>query len=165
MLDVMRTYTLHPAKGALVGEAHGLERAHLVPDGFSWPAFAFGPLWFFCHRLWLAGLGVLALLAVVAFGGRFLGLTPIAGFVITVLVSLLIGLEASSLRRWTYARAGRPVRDAVTAANAEEAEMKAAARWLDGVPTGRTGPAPHIGISVPPSDLAIGMFPFSEGRR
>ena len=23
----------------------------------------------------------------------------------------------------------------------------------------------HIGISVPPSDLAIGMFPFSEGRR
>ena len=161
----MRTYTVHLERDALAGEAHGLERAHLVPDGMTWAAFAFGPLWFFFHRLWLAGLGLLALLAVVALGGRFLGLTPIAGFVITVLVSLLIGLEASSLRRWTYARAGRPVRDAVTAANAEEAEMKAAARWLDGVSTGRTGPAPHIGISVPPSDLAIGMFPFSEGRR
>jgi hypothetical protein len=165
MRDVMRTYTLHPARGAHVGEAHGLERAHLVPDAFSWAAFAFGPLWFFFHRLWLAGLGVLALLAVVALGGRFLGLTPIAGFVITLLVSLLIGLEASSLRRWTYARAGSPVRDAVTAGNAEEAEMKAAARWLDGAPMGRSGPALHAGLSVPPSDLAIGMFPFSEGRR
>ncbi|KQP42833.1 hypothetical protein ASF49_03120 [Methylobacterium sp. Leaf104] len=161
----MRTYTLHPARGALAGEAHGLERAHLVPDGFSWPAFAFGPLWFFFHRLWLAGLGVLALLVLVAFGGRFLGLTPIAGSVITLLISILIGLEASSLRRWTYARAGRPVRDAITAANAEEAEMKAAARWLAGASVGRAGPASQVGVSVPPGDLAIGMFPFSEGRQ
>ena len=39
-----------------------------------------------------------------------------AGF---VLVSILIGLEASSLRRWTYARVGRPVRDAVIAASTD----------------------------------------------
>jgi hypothetical protein len=161
----MRTYTLHLERDALAGEAHGLERAHLVPDGFSWPAFAFGPLWFFFHRLWLAGLGVLVLLAGTAVAGRVLSLTPVAGFVITILVSILIGLEASSLRRWTYARRGRPVRDAVMAASPEEAEMKAATRWLGGAPAPRTSSPSHTSVAVPPSDLAIGMFPFSEGRR
>ena len=161
----MRTYTLHLERDALAGEAHGLERAHLVPDGFSWPAFAFGPLWFFFHRLWLAGLGVLVLLAGTAVTGRVLGLTPVAGFVITLLVSILIGLEASSLRRWTYARRGRPVRDAVMAASPEEAEMKAATRWLAGAPAPRTSFPSPTNVAVPPSDLAIGMFPFSEGRR
>lgn len=161
----MRTYTLHPERDALAGEAYGLERAHLVPDGFSWPAFAFGPLWFFFHRLWLAGLGVLVLLAGVALGGRLLGLTPVAASIIALLVSILIGLEASSLRRWTYARVGRPVRDAVIAASTEEAEMKASARWLEGAPLARPSSPPSGGLAVPPSDLAIGMFPFSETRR
>lgn len=161
----MRTYTLHLDRDALAGEAHGLERAHLVPDGFSWAAFAYGPLWFFLHRLWLAGLGVLVLLAGTAVAGHLLGLTPVAGFVVTLLVSLLIGLEASSLRRWTYARRGRPVRDVVMATSVEEAEFKAAARWLAGTATVRPAPALHGGLSVPPSDLAIGMFPFSEGQR
>ena len=32
----------------------------LVRDGFSWGAFFFTFLWFFAHRLWLAGLVVLA---------------------------------------------------------------------------------------------------------
>jgi hypothetical protein len=161
----MRTYTLHPERDALAGEAHGLERAYLVPDGFSWAAFAYGPLWFFFHRLWLAGLGVLVLLVGLALAGRFLGLTPVAGFVIGLLAMVLIGLEASSLRRWTYARAGRPVRDAVMAASPEEAEMKAALRWLGGAPLPRPASGGHAGLAVPPSDLAIGMFPFSEGRR
>jgi hypothetical protein len=99
-----------------------------------------------------------------AFGGRFLGLTPLAAFVMTLLISVLIGLEASSLRRWTYARAGRPVRDAVMAASPEEAEMKAATRWLATVPNLRPATTVFENVAVPPSDLAIGMFPFSEGR-
>jgi hypothetical protein len=161
----MRTYTLHPERDAQAGETHGLERAHLVPDTFSWAAFAFGPLWFFLHRLWLAGLGVLVLLVATAGAGHFLGLSPVAGFVVALLVATLVGLEASSLRRWTYTRTGRPVRDAVIAASPEEAEMKAAARWLEISPPARTTHASYGSVAVPPSDLAIGMFPFSEGRR
>lgn len=161
----MRTYTLHLDRDALAGEAHGLERAQLVPDGLSWTAFAFGPLWFLYHRLWLAALGVLALLVATAYAGRMAGLNPLAGLVVTLLVMLLVGLEASSLRRWTYARHGRPVRDAVLAGSLEEAEMKAATRWLDGPAPLRPLPATYgIGPSRP-SEPAIGMFPMSEGRR
>ncbi len=161
----MRTYTLHLDRDALAGEAHGLERAHLVPDGFSWTAFAFGPLWFLFHRLWIAALGVLALLVATAYLGRMAGLTSFAGLVVTGLVLLLVGLEASSLRRWTYARRGRPVRDAVLAGSLEEAEMKAATRWFDGVAPARPSLAPYGNTPVRPSETAIGMFPMSEGRR
>nr|USU32615.1 DUF2628 domain-containing protein [Methylobacterium sp. OTU13CASTA1] len=161
----MRTYTLHLDRDAQTGEAHGLERAHLVPDGFSWTAFAFGPLWFLFHRLWLAALGVLVLLVATAYLGRMAALNPFAGLVVTLLVLLLIGLEASSLRRWTYARRGRPVRDAVLAASLEEAEMKAANRWFDGVVPPRPAPVPYANATSRPSEVAIGMFPTSEGRR
>ena len=55
----MKTYTLHPPREAFPYDADALERAELVKDGFSWGAFLFTFLWFFWHRLWLAGLGVL----------------------------------------------------------------------------------------------------------
>ncbi|WP_311275389.1 DUF2628 domain-containing protein [Methylobacterium sp. WCS2018Hpa-22] len=161
----MRTYTIHLPSDAVAGESHGLDRAVLVPDGFSLQAFVFGPLWFFFHRLWLAGLGVLSLLVAAGFAGRFLGLGTFAGFLITILLLLLVGMEASSLRRWTYARRGRPARDAVVAHSAEEAEMKAVNRWLTAPPVVRPGPTAYPAASARPVDTAIGMFPFAEPRR
>lgn len=161
----MRTYTFHLPSDAIAGESHGLETAILVPDGFSLRAFVFGPLWFFFHRLWLAGLGVLALLVAAGFAGRFLGLGSVSGFLITVLLLLLVGMEASSLRRWTYARRGRPARDAVVAHSAEEAEIKAVNRWLTAPAVIRPGPNAYSTATVRPSETAIGMFPFAEPRR
>lgn len=160
----MRTYTLHLPQAAVPGDAQDLDRAQLVPDGFSWPAFAFTALWFFWHRLWLAGLLVLALIGGTVLLGRFLGLSPFAGFLVALLTSLLIGLEASSLRRWTYARRGRPARDAVVAASALEAEAKAMARWLD--PAGIRPPAATFPGSTGRADEpVIGLFPFGEAGR
>lgn len=162
----MRTYTLHVPEGSVRGDARALERAEIVRDGFSWGAFAFTVLWFLRHRLWLAALLVLAGLVALAVAGRALGLSPFAAFVVTVLASFLIGLEASSLRRWTYGRRGSPARDAVIAGSQEEAEMKAAARWLDAesVP-GMTMPGVTRPIQRRGDDAVIGLFPASEGGR
>lgn len=162
----MRTYTLHVPEGAPRGDARALEQAHIVRDGFSWGAFAFTVLWFVRHRLWLAALLVLLGLATLGFAGRALGLSPFAALVAVGLASLLIGMEASSLRRWTYGRRGKPARDAVIAGSQEEAELKAAARWLDaeaapGVAAPvASRPAPRRG-----DDAVIGLFPASEGGR
>lgn len=161
----MRTYTLHLPNGTLAGEAQGLDRAQLVPDGFSWPAFAFGPLWFLYHRLWIAAVAVLVLVVAVALLGRFLGLTPVAGSVVSLLTMTLVGLEASSLRRWTYARRGRPVRDAVVAGSAAEAELKALTRWLDPATATRPPASPFAAGSSRSGEAVIGLFPLSEGRR
>lgn len=166
----MRTYTVHVPEGSVRGDPRALEQAHLVRDGFSWGAFAFTVLWFLRHRLWLAALLVLVGLVGLAFAGRALGLSPFAALIITGLASLLIGMEASSLRRWTYGRRGKPARDAVIAGSQEEAELKAATRWLDAesVPgMGATGAA-ITAVTRPAhrrDDAVIGLFPASEGGR
>ena len=161
----MRTYTLHLPEHTLAGETRELDRAQVVPDGFSWHAFAYGPLWFLYHRLWIAALLVVLLVGATAAAGYALNLRPAAGLLVALLVQVLIGLEASSLRRWTYARGGRPVRDALVARNAEEAEIKALTRWVDPARAPRPPSAPFPGGSSRSAEGIIGLFPLSEERR
>ena len=161
----LRTYTIHLPALAVRGDAQALDRAEIVPDGFSWPAFAFSVLWFLRHRLWLAALLVVALLAGLAGLGRLIGLSPVAGFTVSLLASILVGLEASSLRRWTYARQGRPARDAVIAGSIDEAEAKAVARWLDPDSSPRIAVPDYGAYGRRGDDSIIGMFPASEGGR
>ncbi|TIX58893.1 MAG: DUF2628 domain-containing protein [Mesorhizobium sp.] len=68
-----------------------------VRDGFSWLGFLVSPLWLLWHRLWIeAALAfvAMALLSMLAEGLR-LGL---AGPLLSLLVSLYIGLEGQALR-------------------------------------------------------------------
>ncbi len=160
----MRTYTLHVPEGAARGDALALDRAQIVRDGFCPRAFAFTVLWFAAHRLWLAALLVLVGLVALSVAGHALGLPPGAGLLVTLLAGLLIGLEASSLRRWTYGRRGLPARDAVIAASQEEAEVKLVARWLDRDAIPRPAP-PLRPAPRRDEDAALGFFPSREGLR
>lgn len=163
----MKAYTLHVPNDAPIGEPEALDRAVLVRDGFSWGAFVFTALWFFAHRLWLAGLAVLVGLALVQAGLQALGAHPTAVVLTQLLLSLLVGLEASSLRRWTLHRRGRPAVDAVMARGVEEAETKAFRRWLERRPPRLS--APVSGALVTPTGLdrsgVIGLFPQAEPGR
>ncbi|MGU3666940.1 DUF2628 domain-containing protein [Methylobacterium sp. A49B] len=159
----MRSYTLHLPDEARPGESIGLDRAKLVQDGFSWSAFAFTVVWFLFHRLWIAALIVLIGLVALAGLGIFLDLSTGAGVFVTVLAAWLIGLEASSLRRWTLARRGWPARDAVVASSPEEAEARALQRWIGASPTAPRAPFPS-GPSRR-TDPVIGLFPAQEGAR
>src|SRR5215211_1319108 len=111
----MKTFTLHLPADAQPGDPDALEQAQLVKDGFSWGAFFFTFLWFFYHRLWLAGVSVLV--ALVAAGLLFAALDVgrLSALWSQILIQFLIGLEANSLRRWTLARRGQPARDVLTA--------------------------------------------------
>lgn len=161
----MTTFTLHLPREARPGDPAALDEAEIVKDAFSWGAFFFTFLWFFAHRLWLAGLGVLAL--VLAFGGllEVLDVHPTAGTLAGLLLQILIGLEANSLRRWTLARHGFPAVDAVTAADRDEAETKAFARWLQSRPAPVRNPAPAPVLSTPRPEPVIGLFPDAERYR
>ncbi|KMO14454.1 DUF2628 domain-containing protein [Methylobacterium indicum] len=163
----MTTYTLHVPDEVDPAEPEALDSAKLVPDAFVWPAFWFSALWFFWHRLWLAGLLVLAAEILVWLVGLALGLSPAAGFAIALLLSWLVGLEASSLRRWTYARTGRPIRDAVTASDVKEAEVKFVARWLreEGARMGAPPARPVTPAQSRSESPALGLFPEAQGQR
>ena len=166
----MITYTLHLPPDAQVGDPEALERAELVKDGFAWGAFFFTFLWFFYHRLWLAGLGVLLGLVALAVLFEVLDVPPFQATLAQILVQSLIALEASSLRRWTLRRHGRPAVDVVTASDRDEAAMKAFARWI-GAPVPSRMPTRSVGapaVAAAPyggSVPVIGLFPDAEGRR
>jgi hypothetical protein len=158
----MKTYTLHLPQDTFPYDDDALEQAELVKDGFSWGAFLFTFLWFFWHRLWLAGLGVLAAMLALNVVLQALGVRPGVAFAADLLLMLLIGLEASSLRRWTLERHGRPAVDAVVASDLEEAETKSFSRWLaSGSGTAFTSPvAPNRA-----PDVVLGFFPEAERMR
>ena len=163
----MTTYTLHVPRDARPGDPAPLDKAELVKDAFSWGAFFFTFLWFFAHRLWLAGLAVL--LALIAFnvGLRLLDVHPAANFAAELLFAVMIGLEANSLRRWTLARRGRPAVDVVSASDRDEAEAKAFARWLERVaaPAPSRNPVPAPALSTRRPEPVIGLFPDAERYR
>ncbi len=159
----MRTYTLHLPQDAFPHDEDVLEEAELVKDGFSWGAFLFTFLWFFWRRLWLAGLIVFAAVLALNVALQVSGVRPGAAFVADLLLMFLIGLEASSLRRWTLERRGRPAVDAVVASGLEEAEAKTFTRWL-----GRAAGAGNFAPAVAPPrkpDAVLGLFPEAERIR
>jgi hypothetical protein len=168
----MKTFTLHVPRDSQPGDPAALEEAELVSDGFSWGAFFFTFFWFVVQRLWLAALGVLVVVIGFDLALGALNIHPVAGFFAHLLLLTLIGLEANSLKRWTYARRGRPAVDVVTALDQDQGEMKAFSRWLAGSiqPRQPVNRGPGIPTSAPgyralPSDPVIGLFPEPERPR
>ena len=160
------TYTLHVPVGAEPGDAEALDDAELVRDGFAWGAFLFTFLWFFWHRLWLAGLAVLVAVVGLAIALQAAGIGGFSALLAEVLLALLIGLEANSLRRWTWRRR-KPAVDVVTAADREEAEAKAFARWLERPGERRASrmPSARPRRSRGGAEPVIGLFPDAERWR
>jgi hypothetical protein len=76
-----------------------------VRDGFSWLGFLVTPLWLAWHRLWIeAALAFVAMAALSMLGEKLsLGLT---GSLLSLLVSLYVGLEGQALRIAALRRRG-----------------------------------------------------------
>jgi hypothetical protein len=175
----MNTYTLHMPRDAVPGDERALAEAEVVKDGFAWIAFILGPvgfLWFLVQRLWIAGLAMLVVLVGFQIGLRVLGVGPLPAFLAELLLAILVGFEANSLKRWTYARRGRPAVDAVLASDRDDAVVQAFRRWLSvrpashsaaARPTAAKGPAPVAAgaFAYAPDEPVIGLFPDSERRR
>ena len=158
----MAVYTVHaPPSGGVRLEA--AERFVLVRDRFSWPAFWFGPLWMLWHRLWLALIGYLVLLAGLSVALRLTGGSIVAGAVIGLAVALLIGSEASSLRRFSLQRRGFRLCGVVVGDDLEAAERRFFSALVDAPKDPRPQPA-----SPPPPPAGvpdvIGLFPHPGGR-
>jgi hypothetical protein len=161
----MAIYTVHePPRRAADLLAH-TERFCFVRDGFSWGAFLFGPLWMVRHRMWL--VLVLYLIASAALGGALrvsgassLGMTLGAG-----LLALLVGMEASTLRRWTLGRRGWVNRGVVVGDDLEAAERRFFDAWIND-PEARRFAAVPVTRSAPAATThdVIGLFPEPGGR-
>src|SRR5690349_4501046 len=111
-----------PLRGDLPDAA--AERFVFVRDGFSWGAFLLGPLWMAWRRLWLVLLAYLLVMVTLSFVLRFLGASAGVETAIGIIVALLVGLEAASLRGWTLKRRGWSEAGIVIADGVELAERR-----------------------------------------
>jgi hypothetical protein len=139
------------------------DRFIFLREKFSLAAFVFGPLWMIWRRLWLVLVIYVVLVGAIEFALRRLGISLTARTVVFFLIELLVGLEATSLRRWSLLRRGARDRGIVIADDLEMAER----RFFDAKSVSKPAvpppppyyPAPGAGRDV------LGLFPEPGGGR
>jgi hypothetical protein len=141
-------------------------RFAFVRDGFYWSAFFFAVLWMLWHRLWLVLLGYVVAAGAIVVAMTALGASTAAKVTIGLLLALLVGIEASSLRRWTLSRRGWTQLGVVVADDRDLAERRFFDSWAAGAP-----PSPSPAVASLPSSRVVntrgdvlGLFPQPGSR-
>jgi hypothetical protein len=157
----MAIYTVHEPPLRTGAAAPDPERYVFVRDGFSFWAFIFGPLWMLRHRMWLVLLVYVVVSIVFDAAIRFAGASIFVVGCIGFLISLLIGLEANSLRRFTLRRRGWKYAGVVTGEDREAAERRFFDTWLrrDRQPATPVIIPGALSPNLPRTSDIIGLFP------
>jgi hypothetical protein len=168
----MPVYTVH-APVTTNADLRATDRFTFVRDGFHFWAAVLGVVWLAWHRLWLALIGWIILMIAVDIAMVRLGVGGTAILLVDLLLALLLGFEAASLKRWTYSRRNWRQLDIVVADDEEAAERRFFDRWTakqrvnDQLAVDRGAPPPTRDIPgqpfskpppLPQSDI-IGLFP------
>jgi hypothetical protein len=167
----MSVYTVHQPPLGAADAASDPYRLVFVRDGFSWWAFLLTPLWMLRHRLWLVLAIYLLISAAVDVALRALGASVFTMVVVGLLISLLVGLEAGTLRRFKLARRNWRNVGVVTGDALEDAERRFFDAWIWQRPAGRTAStSPRSAPAAPPAPPAeqtgvIGLFPEPGAHR
>lgn len=157
----MPVYTVHeppPRKNEVTVDP---DRFVFVRDGFGFWAFLLAPLWMLWHRLWLVFLGYLLTMVAVETVLYVVGASATVKFLVGFLVSLLVGIEAASLRRWTLTRRGARALGVVVGDDLEMAEQRFFDSWVRRETPQAVERIPTVsGLRLPPaSPSVIGLFP------
>jgi hypothetical protein len=161
----MSVYTVHepPLRASEALPDPG--RFIFVREGFYFWAFLLAPLWMLRHRMWLVLLGYVVIMLGIENGMRHAGVSAAGISLTTLLLSLLIGIEGATLRRFTLMRRGWKNVGLVVGDDVESAERRFFDTWVETAsskPATRTVPPPLPSTAprppAQPPDI-IGLFP------
>jgi hypothetical protein len=171
----MSVYTVHEPPLRLADDAPDVERYAFVRDGFSFWAFLLVPLWMLRHGMWLVLVIYLLVLAGLETLVKVSGASGFSVGLIGVLISLLVGLEAGTLRRFTLGRKGWRNIGVVSGQDLEDAERRFFEGWVQraaaqpGGPPAAVPSAPAAPAAPPPRAPhipdVIGLFPEPGANR
>jgi hypothetical protein len=162
----MAVYTAHEPPLQRYESSPAPERLAFVRDGFSFWAFLFGPLWMLRHRMWLVLIGYVVVFAMLQFALHVLGASDTVKAIAGVLLDLLVGIEAGTLRRFTLDRRGWRNVGVVVGDDLEMAERRFFDSWVARASAKRetaASPSPPPASPnyrlAPASPQIIGLFP------
>jgi hypothetical protein len=176
----MAVYTVHEPPLKRYESSAAPERFAFVRDGFSFWAFVLAPLWMLGHRLWLVLFGYVVLVAGLAVVLEVLHASATVKVVVAVLLALLVGFEAGTLRRFTLGRRGWNNVGIVLGEDRETAEQRFFDAWTMNA-TARSSTAPSATTRrdtaasspstapsprrAPAAPDVVGLFPESGASR
>src|SRR5262245_6330860 len=164
----MPVYTVHepPRRDSDDDMIAHTARFRFVRDGFHFWAFLLAPIWMLRHRMWLEFIAYLLLVGGVTFALRRLGVEETAGAWVALLLAILIGMEAPSLRRWKLSRRGFENLGVVVADDLEMAERRFFDGWMAGEAPASPPAAPASPFARPAAGATevVGLFPQPEAR-
>ena len=161
----MTVFTVHEPRPRKKESVAPPERYTFVRDGFYVWAFLLGPLWMLWHGLWLVLALYLVGTSAIQAGLWALGVSAPVKFAVGVLIALLVGFEAGTLRRWSLRRRWTNV-GLVVAPNQETAERRFFESWSADTATPPPPPTalpPSMRMPEPAPDV-IGLFPEPQSR-
>jgi hypothetical protein len=170
----MSVYTVHEPPERASGPVSDAERIVFVRDGFYFWAFLLAPLWMLLHRLWLVLAGYIIAVAAIEAPMVVFGASSFAVAVVSLFIALLVGLEASTLRRLTLRLRGWRNIGIVSGHDVEDAERRFFESWPRGTSTVREvnppkpPPLPPSAPNTPRPPQApdvIGLFPEPGANR
>ena len=161
----MPVFTVHEPPLRATADLPDPERFVFVRDGVYVWAFLLTPLWMLWRGLWLVFFIYAVFAIAVEIAMHYSGFGTASVILVQLLISLLVAVEAASLRRFSLARRGWKNIGVVSGDNLEEAERRFYDVWVHAAPAGRTEPPPLPPSSPPltqPPDI-IGLFPEPGG--
>ena len=140
----MPSYSIYEKPGLTAKQA--IENAVLVKNQFSYLAFLLPIVWFLVKRLWIPLFAYCALLIPIAYIDA--SLPPLASALFTLLVALLIGLEAADLQGWMLEKKGYQHRYTLFAEDRDHCEERYIRARLE--ETDLSAASGHMHLKVPP---------------
>lgn len=141
------------------GRSEKADATAFVRDGFTWLGLLVPPLWFAWHRLWIEAALAFVVMGLLSMLGQKLGL-GLAGSLLSLLVSLYVGLEGQGLRIAALRRRGWHEWGAVEAGWLDDADtryaLEAEALADEVVPAPRMVPDAALARPAQPG-MALGL--------
>lgn len=156
-----------PEDRAPVGQHDGeaLEKAVILKDGFSLPAFLLTGLWLLYKRLWWPLAAFVAVWLAAAYGLPKLGLPQQAIGLVQLVISLFLGHEGHAMLERKLVANGWTLAGVVEARDMDSAERRFFELAMAGTlpaPAPAAAPAPHFAARA--SNPIIGLFPEARAR-
>jgi Protein of unknown function (DUF2628) len=156
----MSVYTVHEPPLRATEVSPSAERIVFVRDGFSFWVFLFAPWWMLWRRMWLVFVGYVVVTVAVIAALDVLGASQAVLLIVGLLISFLVGLEASTLRRFTLQRRGWKNVGVVSGDDREDAERRFFGAWVRGRSAPRTAvPAAAATPHTARAPDVVGLFP------